>query len=70
MTKNQQILRRILDKKIESGKTWDEIHREGEIPLASWMAGTPGTKPSDDDLKKLAKVFNTTYEYLKYGRSR
>ena len=68
MTKNEKIFRRVLEKKIESGLTWDQVHTKTGIPLASWMTGTPGTKISDGDLKRLAPVFNTTYEYLKYGR--
>lgn len=70
MTGNQKIFTRVLDKKIESGLTWDQAAKQAHVRLASWMTGQPGTKPSDDDLKKLAPVFNTTYEYLKYGRKK
>ena len=70
MTNNQKIFYRILQKKMESEKTWDQAAREAHIHLATWMTGQPGTKPSDDDLKKLAPVFDTTFEYLKYGRKK
>jgi transcriptional regulator with XRE-family HTH domain len=59
---------RILEKKKESGKTWDEIAKEAHIKLGSWMTGLPTSKPSDEDLRKMAPVLNTTYEYLKNGK--
>ena len=62
------VFKRILDKKKESGLTWDEIAKAAEIPLKSWMTGLPTSKPTDEELKKLAPVLNTTYEYLKYGK--
>ena len=68
MTKDEKVFKRVLEKKIETGLTWDQIHDKTGVPLASWMTGMPGTTPSDGDLKKLAPIFNTTYEYLKHGK--
>lgn len=62
------VYKRILEKKKESGLTWDEIVKEAQIPLKSWMTGLPTSKPTDEELHKLAPVLNTTYEYLKYGK--
>ena len=62
------IYKRILEKKIESGRDWDLIAAEARIKVASWMTGIPTMTPSDKDLRKLAPVLNTTYQYLKYGR--
>lgn len=62
------VFKRILDKKKESGLTWDEIAKAAGIPLKSWMTGLPTSKPTDEELKKLAPVLNTTYEYLKNGK--
>ena len=62
------VLQRIFKKKVESGKTWDEIAKEAHIRLATWMTGIPTCSPKDDELKKLAPVLNTTYRYLKYGK--
>lgn len=62
------VYKRILEKKKESGLTWDEIAKAAEIPLKSWMTGLPTSKPTDAELKKLAPVLNTTYNYLKYGK--
>jgi hypothetical protein len=60
--------KRVFEKKIESGKTWDEITKEAKIPLKSWMTGLPISHPTDTELKKLAPVLNTTYKWLKYGK--
>ena len=62
------IFKRILEKKKESGFTWDEIAKKAKIKLASWMTGVPTANPTDEDLRKLAPVLNTTYEWLKYGK--
>lgn len=62
------VFKRILEKKKESGLTWDEIAKAAQIPLKSWMTGLPTSKPTDEELRKMAPVFNTTYEYLKYGK--
>lgn len=63
-----KIYKRILKKKKEIGKTWDEIALEAGIPVSSWMTGIPTAQPTDEELHKLAPVLNTTYEYLKYGK--
>ena len=60
--------KRILQKKKESGLTWDEITKAAQIRLGSWMTGLPTSKPTDEELHKLAPVLNTTYEYLKNGK--
>lgn len=56
-----------MEKKHEVGKTWDEVVKEAKIPLKSWMAGISSVSPTDKELKALAPVLNTTYEWLKYG---
>lgn len=63
-----QIFKRILDKKISTGLTWDEIARLAHIRVASWMTGLPTSSPSDEDLKKLAPVLKTSYKRLKSGK--
>ena len=60
--------KRILECKKKVGLTWDEIAREAEIKLASWMTGLPTSSPSDADLMKMAPVLKTTYQWLKYGK--
>lgn len=61
------IYKRILKCKKESGLTWDEIVSAAKIPLASWQTGIPTSLPTDQELKKLAPVLHTTYEFLKNG---
>ena len=63
-----KVFKRVMKKKVESGLTWDEIAGRAGIPVASWMTGIPTSSPTDDDLRKIAPVLNTTYEWLKYGR--
>lgn len=53
--------------KIDSKKSWNEIAHEAGIKIASWMTGIPTSQPTDDDIKKIAPVLNTTYEWLKNG---
>lgn len=63
-----ELYKRILEKKKEAGLTWDEITRLAHIRLGSWMTGLPTSKPTDEELEKLAPVLNTTFDYLKYGK--
>ena len=63
-----EMFKRIMAKKKEVGLTWDEITHKAQIRLGTWMTGLPTSKPTDEELKRLALVLNTTYEYLKYGK--
>lgn len=63
-----KVYKRILDAKKQVGKTWDEIAKEAGIKLGSWMTGLPTSSPTDEELRKIAPVLDTTYEWLKYGR--
>ena len=59
---------RILDKKKESGMTWNQIAATAGIRIASWMTGVDYDQPTDADLRAIAPVLSTTYNYLKYGK--
>lgn len=63
-----KVFKRILEAKQKIGKTWDEIAKEAGIKLGSWMTGLPTSSPTDKELRKIAPVLDTTYEWLKYGR--
>ena len=63
-----KVFKRILEAKQNVGKTWDEIAKEAGIKLGSWMTGLPTSSPTDKELRKIAPVLDTTYEWLKYGR--
>ena len=60
--------KRILKLKEALGLTWNEIAKRAGIPISSWMTGVPTSIPSDDEMRKLAAVLETTYEYLKNGK--
>ena len=62
------LFKRINTKKKEAQLTWDEIAKSAHIRLGTWMTGLPTSAPTDDELRKLAPVLNTTYEYLKEGK--
>ena len=62
-----EMFKRIREKKIEAELTWEEIAKAAHIRLGSWMTGIPTSKPTDEELKSMAPVLNTTFEYLKYG---
>lgn len=61
------VFKRIMQKKVESGLKWDQIAKKAGIRLGSWMTGVPTQKPTDEELRKIAPVLGTTYEWLKYG---
>ena len=65
---NYNIFRRVMEKKHEVMKSWDEVVFEAEIPLRSWMTGIMTSNPTDAELKAIAPVLNTTFEWLKYGK--
>lgn len=62
------LFKRIFAKKKEAKMTWDEIAKTAHIRLGTWMTGLPTSKPNDEELKRLAPLLHTTYEYLKYGK--
>ena len=63
-----EIFRRIMQKKIESRLEWNEIAAKAGIKISSWMTGIPTSNPTDDDIRKIAPVLGTTFEWLKYGK--
>lgn len=62
-----KVYKRILKLKTAKGLTWEQIAAEAGIPMKSWMTGVPTQSPTDEELRKIAPVLDTTYEYLKYG---
>ena len=62
------LYKRISEKKKEAGLTWDQIAKTAHIRLGTWMTGIPTSKPNDEEIRRLAEVLNTTYEYLKNGK--
>lgn len=62
------VFKRITDLKIELRLTWNDIARDAGIKMSTWMTGLPTSNPSDSELKKIAPVLGTTYQWLKYGK--
>ena len=62
------VFKRIMQKKVESKLSWDEITKKAGIKMSSWMTGLPVSSPKDEELKKIAPVLGTTYKYLKTGK--
>ena len=62
------VFKRILEKKTEKKMTWDELAQKAGISVSSWMTGLSTASPSDEEIRKIAPVLDTTYEYLKYGK--
>lgn len=63
-----EVFMRIMKVKERRGLSWDELAEKAGIAIASWMTGIPTSTPSDDDLRRIAKVLGTTYDFLKNGR--
>jgi transcriptional regulator with XRE-family HTH domain len=63
-----ELYKRIAEKKKEAGLTWDQIAKTAHIRLGTWMTGIPTSKPTDEELERMAPVLNTTFEFLKYGK--
>lgn len=49
------------------GLTWNQLAKAAGIKTATWMTGLMISHPSDDDIRKIAPVVNSTYTYLRYG---
>lgn len=64
----QRVFDRVLEKKKEAKLSWDEIAKKAHIRLGSWMTGVLYSSPTDEELRRIAPVLDTTYDYLKYGK--
>ena len=65
----QNVYRRINEKRIEAGLTWNQLAALAGIKVKSWMTGLRTSHPTEAEVHKIADVpqMNTTYEYLRYG---
>lgn len=62
------VFKRIAALKMEKGYTWNRLAELAGIPVSTWMTGLPTSLPTDDEIRRIAPVLDTTYEWLKYGR--
>lgn len=63
-----EVFMRIMKFKEKSGLSWNDLAQKADIAVASWMTGIPTSNPTDSELKSLAAVLNTTFNFLKYGK--
>lgn len=61
------VYKRINTARKSVGLSWNELADAAGIPVSSWMVGLNITHPSDDEIRAIAPVVNSTYEYLRYG---
>ena len=59
--------KRILAKKKTAGLTWDKLAKAANIKVSTWMTGVTYAKIPDSDVKAIAPILKTTFEWLKYG---
>lgn len=64
----RNIYKRINTLRKKCGITWDALATMAGIPVSSWMTGLPSYSIPDEDIRKIAPVLGTTYEYLKTGK--
>lgn len=63
----QSVYKRINAKRKEAGLSWNQLAKKAGIKTATWMTGLPISHPTEEEVRKIAPVLNTTYEYLRYG---
>lgn len=63
----QSVYKRINAKRKEAGLSWNQLAKLAGIKTATWMTGLPISHPTEEEVRKIAPVLNTTYEYLRYG---
>ena len=63
----QSVYKRINAKRKEAGLSWNQLAKQAGIKVSSWMTGLPYCHPSEEDVRKIAPVVNTIYEYLRFG---
>lgn len=61
------VYKRINAKRTEAGLTWNELAKRAGIKTSTWMTGLPISHPTDEEVRKIAPVVNSTYAYLRYG---
>lgn len=63
----KNVYKRINEKRKEAGLSWSQLAKKAGIPMSSWMTGIIATHPTEEEVRKIAPVVNSTYEYLRYG---
>lgn len=61
------VYKRIDEKRRECNLTWNELAKRAGIKMKTWMTGLPINHPTDEEIRKIAPVVNSTYVWLRYG---
>jgi len=63
----KNVYKRIDRLRRDAGLSWSELATLADIKMKTWMTGLNNSHPTDEELRKIAPVLGTTYEYLRYG---
>ncbi len=61
------VYKRINEERKKCGLTWNQLARQAGIKVGTWMTGLPISHPTEEEVRKIAPVVNSTYVYLRYG---
>lgn len=61
------VYKRINTRRKDVGLTWNQLARQAGIKVGTWMTGLPISHPTEEEVRKIAPVVNSTYVYLRYG---
>ena len=61
------VYKRINAKRKAAKLTWNQLAEKAGIPVSTWMTGLAISHPTDEEIRKIAPVVNSTYAYLRYG---
>lgn len=61
------VYKRIDKKRKQAGLTWSQLAKKAGIKEKSWMTGLPISHPTEEEIRKIAPVVNSTYTWLRYG---
>ena len=61
------VYKRINQKRKEAKLTWNQLASKAGIKMRTWMTGLAIDHPTEEEVRKIAPVVNSTYVYLRYG---
>lgn len=61
------VYKRIDEERRNCGLTWTQLAKKAGIKMKTWMTGLPINHPTEEEIRKIAPVVNSTYVYLRYG---
>lgn len=61
------VYKRINEKRKEKNLSWNELAKEAGIKVKTWMTGLVISHPTEDEVRAIAPVVDSTYTWLRYG---